>query len=266
VAEFLSTWRKVWTAEMDATLHEGWVAGILPALIADKINLTFSRSDITASKVQSRAAFLHLYRPSDFRGVLRRTGIAGRKRGTLNKATVARLALANPTKEIVIAPTVPAEFQNEMLSLMPRLRNFAMSLCRNSSRADDLVQDTIARAWANAESFQAGSNMIAWLMTILRNLYYGDFRKSGREVEDVDDVHAMAVKVAPAQESRMEFLDLKAAMAKLSPEHRQALLMIGVSSMSYEDMAEKVGVPVGTMKSRVSRARADLADILGYRP
>lgn len=159
----------------------------------------------------------------------------------------------------MIAPSDP---KAGMLAAIPKLRAFAISLCGRTAAADDLVQETLMRAWANLDSFEPGSNLVAWLYTILRNEFYSEFRKSKREVPDSDGEYAARLTSRPAQEGHMEFLDFRAALAKLAPDHREALVLVGASGLSYEDAAQICGCAVGTMKSRVNRARGKLAELL----
>src|SRR5262245_13913418 len=107
------------------------------------------------------------------------------------------------------------ELQTDMLSTIPSLRAFAISLSGNVDRADDLVQETILRAIANIDSFQPGSNMPAWLFTILRNLFRSDYRKRRREVEDADGNYARTLKSQPTQTTRIEFEEFRSALDKI---------------------------------------------------
>jgi RNA polymerase sigma-70 factor (ECF subfamily) len=152
--------------------------------------------------------------------------------------------------------------RDAVLSAVPSLRAFAISLCGNVDRADDLVQETLLRALANIHSFQPGTNMSAWLFTILRNLFRSEYRKRRREVEDADGSYAESLKSQPEQNSRIEFEEFRAALAKLPPDQREALVLVGASGFSYEEAAAICGCAVGTIKSRVNRARGRLADIL----
>ena len=149
-----------------------------------------------------------------------------------------------------------------MLAAVPGLRAFAMSLCGKFDRADDLVQETLLRAIANIHSFTPGTNMSAWLFTILRNQFRSEYRKRRREVEDADGGYLDSLKSAPEQHSRLEFKELFAALAKLPLEQREALLLVGASGFSYDDAAAICGTAVGTIKSRVNRARKLLAELL----
>jgi RNA polymerase sigma-70 factor (ECF subfamily) len=124
------------------------------------------------------------------------------------------------------------------------------------------VQETLVRAWANIESFQPGSNLVAWLYTILRNEFYSEFRKLKREVADTEGRHAARLTSLPAQDRHLAFLDFRDALGKLAANHREALILVGASGLSYEEAAQICGCAVGTMKSRVNRARARLAELL----
>ncbi len=152
--------------------------------------------------------------------------------------------------------------RDAILSALPSLRAFAISLSGNVDRADDLVQETILRALANIHSFQLGTNMSAWLFTILRNLFRSEYRKRRREVEDADGKFAESLKSHPEQLGRVEFNEFRAALAQLPPEQREALILIGASGFSYEEAAGICDCAVGTIKSRVNRARSRLAKLL----
>jgi len=158
--------------------------------------------------------------------------------------------------------TSSARLKPEFLAHIPRLRAFAISFCGNIDQADDLVQETLTRAWIHRSSFIEGTNMIAWLCTILRNFYFSQYRKCKREVPDIDGVHSNKIVVAPAQTAHMEMLDLRAALARLPDNQREALLLVGAAGHSYVEVAEICGCAIGTIKSRVNRARRSLADML----
>ena len=142
------------------------------------------------------------------------------------------------------------------------MRAFAISLCGNVDRADDLVQETLLRAWANIHSFEPGTNMSAWLFTILRNLFRSEYRKRRREVPDGDGTYAETMKTQPEQTSRVEFEEFRVALNKLPTDQREALVLVGASGFSYEEAAEICGCAVGTIKSRVNRARTRLAELM----
>jgi RNA polymerase sigma-70 factor, ECF subfamily len=158
--------------------------------------------------------------------------------------------------------TATADPRDEILEHLPSLRAFAVSLTRDSSSADDLVQDTIIKAWKNFSSFKQGTNLRAWLFTILRNTFYSARRKSKREVADVEGVMANSLSEKPAHDGRLQMADFEKAFAKLNDEQREALVLVGASGMTYEEAAETCGVATGTMKSRVNRARAKLIDLM----
>jgi RNA polymerase sigma-70 factor, ECF subfamily len=145
------------------------------------------------------------------------------------------------------------------------MRAFAISLTRNVAMADDLVQDTIVKAWTHIDKFQAGTNMKAWLFTILRNTFYSDRRKHRNEVADPDGVYAATLFEKPAHNGRLMFADFQRAFDKLSPEHREVLILVGASGFSCEQAAGMMGVAVGTVKSRTNRARRRLADLMGMK-
>jgi RNA polymerase sigma-70 factor (ECF subfamily) len=153
--------------------------------------------------------------------------------------------------------------KNELIEALPMLRAFARSLSGNRDRADDLVQETVMRALANRDKFQEGTNLHAWLVTILRNQFYSEGRKRRREVEDAEGAHAARLADIGSQQSHLELEDFLRAMQLLPDEQREALVLIGASGFSYEEAAEICEVRVGTVKSRVSRARARLEEILG---
>lgn len=140
-----------------------------------------------------------------------------------------------------------ADPRDRLAGTVPRLRAFARSLARDPTVADDLVQETILKAW---------------LFTILRNTYYSALRKTRREVPDPDGLRAAARSEAPGHEARLAFKDFQRAFFELSPEHREVLILIGASGFSCEEAAGMMGVAVGTVKSRASRARRRLADLL----
>ena len=149
-----------------------------------------------------------------------------------------------------------------MLTAVPSLRAFAISLSGNIDRADDLVQETLLRAMANIDSFQPGTNMSAWLFTILRNHFRSEYRKRRREVEDGDGHHVDSLKSPPQQHSRVEFEEFRRALAKLLPDQREALILVGASGFSYEEAAAICESAVGTIKSPVHRARTRLVELL----
>lgn len=153
--------------------------------------------------------------------------------------------------------------REDLVMHLPALRAFAVSLTRNVTAADDLVQDTIVKAWTHIDKFAVGTNLQAWLFTILRNTFYSDLRKRRREVPDSDGVHAATLFEKPAHDGRLAFADFQKAFDQMSPEHREVLILIGASGYTCEEAAELMAVAVGTVKSRTSRARKRLADLMG---
>jgi RNA polymerase sigma-70 factor, ECF subfamily len=143
---------------------------------------------------------------------------------------------------------------------LPALKAFALLLCRNPDRAEDLVQDTVVNAWSHFGSFAPGSNLRGWLFTILRNGYYSDLRKRRREVADPDGLFVARLAVAPAHDGNLALGEFQRAFARLTPEHRQVLTLVGAMGYSYEEAAAATTLSVGTVKSRVSRARANLGE------
>jgi RNA polymerase sigma-70 factor, ECF subfamily len=160
-------------------------------------------------------------------------------------------------------PPINKPLKDALLSMIPKLRAFALSLCGNHERADDLVQETLLKAWSHMSSFQEGTNLRAWLFTILRNAYFSEIRKRRREVEDADSNKAESLSVAPSQQAHVDLEDMRKALELLPPDQREALVLVGAAGMSYEEAAEIAHCAVGTIKSRVNRGRIKLAGLLG---
>jgi len=137
-----------------------------------------------------------------------------------------------------------------------------MSLLGNRDRADDLTQDTILKAWTHMDSFKEGTNLRAWLFTIMRNSFISQCRRNAREVEDPNGLKAEARICPPEQEGHVDLQDLQRALTCVPPEQREALILVGGAGFSYEEAAAN-GCPVGTVKSRVNRGRLKLAELLG---
>ena len=152
--------------------------------------------------------------------------------------------------------------RDRLPACLPHLRAFALSLTRDPVRSDDLVQSTLLRAWANLDHFQHGTNLEAWLFTILRNSFYSEFRKHRWEVEDPEGGYARLLMSQPEQESKLMLQDLQQALAHLPVEQREALLLVAEQGETYADVAARCGVAEGTIKSRVNRARTQLAALL----
>lgn len=155
-----------------------------------------------------------------------------------------------------------ASWREEVVGLIPALRAFAWSLSHNGSDADDLVQDTLIKAWTNRDKFEPGTNLRAWLFTILRNTYYTNVLRRRREVRDETGEYAGTLKSPPTQDWSVAMRALQAALKQLPDEHREALILVGAAGLSYEEAAEICGCALGTIKSRVNRARARLLKIM----
>jgi RNA polymerase sigma-70 factor, ECF subfamily len=158
--------------------------------------------------------------------------------------------------------TLDPALKQQILAIVPNLRAFAMSLVNNPDRADDLVQDTLVRAIANIHRFKLGTNLDAWLFTILRNSFHSEYRKRRREVEDADGSYATRLCAPPSQGAHLDFKDVQKALLRIPLDQREALLLVGAHGMPYEQAAEICGVAIGTIKSRVNRARRQLAELL----
>lgn len=156
----------------------------------------------------------------------------------------------------------PSCFKKSLIESLPDLRAFARSLIRNADKADDLVQDTILKAWAKQDSFEVGTNIKAWLVTILRNEFYSQMRKRGREVQDSEGTYSNAMAIHPAQYGSLDLKDFRKALDQLPDDQREAIILIGASGFSYEEAAEICDCAIGTIKSRVSRARSRLQELL----
>ena len=161
-----------------------------------------------------------------------------------------------------MSSTASVSLKQDMLGLIPNLRAFAVSLCGDMERADDLVQETLLKAWNHLDSFQEGTNLRAWLFTILRNTYFSECRRRRREVEDRDGSKAADLSVHPEQPGHLDMQDFRKALELLPPDQREALVLVGAAGFSYEEAAEISGCAVGTIKSRVNRARTKLTEML----
>ncbi len=158
--------------------------------------------------------------------------------------------------------TATSAWREDVIGLIPALRAFAWSLSHNGADADDLVQDTLIKAWSNRARFEPGTNLRAWLFTILRNTYYTQATRRRREVRDETGEYAGALKVGATQEWSVAMHALQAALRQLPPEHREALILVGAAGLSYEEAAEICGCALGTIKSRVNRARVRLLKLM----
>jgi RNA polymerase sigma-70 factor, ECF subfamily len=155
-----------------------------------------------------------------------------------------------------------SELRDSFLEAIPHLRAFAISLTGNGDQADDLVQEAIVRGLSNLDKFEAGTNLQAWLFTILRNQFYTLKRRKRREVADPDGMMAGSLSTLPEQHGSLDLRDLAMALAQLPPEQREVLLFAGAEGLKYEEIAQICGAKIGTIKSRMNRARARLAELL----
>ena len=152
--------------------------------------------------------------------------------------------------------------QQELIPLIPHMRGFARMLCRDSTEADDLTQEALARALKSRGAFRTGTSLKSWLFTIVRNQFYSDKRRSWR-IAPLDQTMAEETLVALSNPSAgLELEDVRAAMQELCEEQREALILVSVAGLAYEEAAQICGVPRGTIKSRVNRARHRLEEIL----
>ena len=173
-----------------------------------------------------------------------------------------RDALTASSKSGPKAMSVEPALRDELLAALPSLRAYAFNLSGSWDCADDLVQDTVARAWAYMDGFKRGSNLQAWLSTILRHQFYTQQRKHRHEVEDPDGAYTTRLRTHPEQPSRLDLEDFRRALAKLPPSYREALILIGAGGLSYEEAAAICSTPAGTIKSRLSRGREKLVRLL----
>jgi RNA polymerase sigma-70 factor (ECF subfamily) len=151
---------------------------------------------------------------------------------------------------------------HDLIACVPHLRAFARFLTGNRERADDLVQDTVVRALTAAHQFQRGTNLKAWMFTILRNQHYNDVRKTRIRLQSLDDPSIDEPAAPATQDARLEFGDFRRAFWQLAENQREVLILIGASGLSYEEAAKVCNCPTGTIKSRVSRARRELLKTL----
>ena len=158
-------------------------------------------------------------------------------------------------------PQSPTQ-RNALLALIPNLRAFAFSLTGDSDRADDLVQDTLLKAWEHFDSFREGTLLRAWLFTIQRNTFFSECRHRRHVNEDPDGQKVNALSVHAAQDGHMDMQDFRRALDTVPPEQREALMLVAAAGFSYEEAAAIVGCAIGTIKSRVHRARWKLMEVL----
>jgi RNA polymerase sigma-70 factor (ECF subfamily) len=155
--------------------------------------------------------------------------------------------------------------RKDLIRYLPNLLAFAMSLRRNRQDADDLLQETMLKAWSNIDTFTEGTNLRAWLFTIMRNTHNTQYRKSEKERMNEYLGDASEVGVPPRQMSTAEARDILKALQKLDHHQRETLLLVAAQGFNYEEAAKIVDCPVGTIKSRLNRARKRLAKVLAMR-
>jgi RNA polymerase sigma-70 factor (ECF subfamily) len=160
--------------------------------------------------------------------------------------------------------TIPQSdsFGDAFVAVIPHLRAFALCLCRDAQRADDLVQETLVKAWRKRQSFDEGTNLKAWLFTILRNNYFSELRKPNHLLVEANGPFIEGLSERAAQPGYVDLQDLAAALGRLEPAQREALILVGAEGFSYEEAAQICGVAVGTIKSRVNRGRHRISALL----
>lgn len=154
--------------------------------------------------------------------------------------------------------------RNAILKYLPEMRAFALSLTRNPTSADDLVQDVVVKAWRKFHQFDQATNLRAWLFTIVRNTFYSDLRKSRREQTNMDSSEIDSVSDGHGADHLIAIMDFEKAFSLLPAEQREALTLVAASGMSYDEAATTCGVAIGTIKSRINRGRKRLSDILDH--
>lgn len=173
--------------------------------------------------------------------------------------------MSNPSDETEMSETPEfneAEFKKDLTALIPHLRAFSRSLCGNATLADDVAQDALLKAWNARERFIPGSNLKAWTFTILRNQFYSIKRRSWRATSLEPEVAEQTIVANSDAEQSMHLNDLRRGLDMLKDDQREAIILIGASGLSYEEAAEICECAVGTIKSRVSRARKALETIM----
>ena len=159
-------------------------------------------------------------------------------------------------------PALDEAFKAELVTLIPHLRAFARTLCGDATAADDLAQDAMMKAWDARSSFQMGTNMKAWTFMILRNQFYSEKRRSWRQSQLDQEAAERTLVAVDDPEAPVALDELRLSLGMLPPDQREALILVGAGGFAYEEAAEICGVAVGTVKSRVSRARKALQSIL----
>ena len=150
--------------------------------------------------------------------------------------------------------------KDDIVALLPDLRAFARFMCRERESADDLVQNTVLAALDKQDQFAPGTNLKGWLFTIMRNRFYSDLRTQRRRPASIDPSVAPPLVAVDNPEAALELKELSVALFRLSPQAREALVLVGAGGFSYEEAAGLCGCSVGTLKARVSRARKQLSE------
>lgn len=163
----------------------------------------------------------------------------------------------------VQAVSAPADPREEIVTHLPALRAFARGLSGNAATADDLVQETVLKAWTKFDQYREGTNLRAWLFTILRNTFLSMRRKRSKEVADSEGSYAARLTSKPDHDGRLAMQEMNVALRSLPVEQREAVLLVGALGFSVEEAAEACGCAPGTIKSRANRGRAALAEYLG---
>jgi RNA polymerase sigma-70 factor (ECF subfamily) len=161
-----------------------------------------------------------------------------------------------------LAMRLDPALQSAMLAAVPDMRAFALSLCHQRDRVDDLVQEALLRALTGIQSFKPGTNMTAWLFTILRNNFLNEYRKSRREVSDAGEYFVGTMTSQPDQDAHLQLDEFRDALAQLPYDQREAIVLVGGAGVSYQEAARICRCAVGTVKSRVFRARERLAELM----
>src|SRR5665213_4059409 len=173
-----------------------------------------------------------------------------------------RLPASDAQARARLATESGKSWRDDVVDLIPALRAFAWSLSHNAADSDDLVQDTLIKAWTNRDKFEPGTNLRAWLFTILRNTYYTAAVRRRREVRDETGKYAATLSTGPTQDWSLAIRALQTAVAQLPDEHREALILVGAAGLTYEEAAEVCVCALRTIKSRVNRARARLLKLM----
>ncbi len=165
-------------------------------------------------------------------------------------------------RNVELNPREETTFKRDLVALIPHLRAFARTLCGDAAAADDLAQDAVMKAWDARSSFQMGTNMKAWTFMILRNQFYSEKRRSWRSTQLDQEAAERTLVAADDPEAPIALDEMRLALGMLPSEQREALILVGAGGFAYEEAADICGCAVGTVKSRVSRARRALHGIL----